>query len=126
MHQINVPDQLTKIVIAGKLDVNIGKATAKIQADGGIITVQLNSFFNWIPLLRSPALKTLFQLKRLPSLLESLGITINIKHAETPIVWMGSRVNGDEQNQKIIGSNIAINASIWWLRTISNIFKDRL
>tara|TARA_B100001013_G_scaffold341835_1_gene266915 strand:+ start:144 stop:524 length:381 start_codon:yes stop_codon:yes gene_type:complete len=126
MHQSNVPDQLTKIILTGILDVQVGKATAKIQADGDIITVELNSFCNWIPLLRSPTLKTLFQLKRLPLLLESLGITININHGETPIVWMGSRVNGDNQNKKMIGPNIAINTSIWWLRTISNIVKDRL
>ena len=48
MHQSNVPDQLTKIVLSGILDVQIGKATAKIQAEGDVITVELNSFFNWI------------------------------------------------------------------------------
>ena len=52
MHQSNVPDQLPKIVLSGILDVQVGKATAKIQAEGDVITVELNSFFNWIPLLR--------------------------------------------------------------------------
>ncbi|MEG3594279.1 MAG: hypothetical protein VX355_02170 [Chloroflexota bacterium] len=126
MHQSNVPDQLPKIVLSGIVDVQVGKATAKIQAEGDVITVELNSFFNWIPLLRSPALKTLSQLKRLPSLLENLGITININHGQTPIVSMGSRVNADNQNSKIIGPNIAINNSIWWLRTVSNLFKGRI
>ena len=126
MHQSNVPDHLPKIVLSGIVDVQVGKATAKIQAEGDVFTVELNSFFNWIPLLRSPALKTLFQLKRLPSFLENLGITININHGRTPIVSIGSRVNADNQNVKIIGPNIAINNSIWWLRTVSNIFKGQL
>ena len=126
MHQSNVPDQLPKIVLSGIVDVQVGIATAKIQAEGDVITVELNSFFNWIPLLRSPALKTLSQLKRLPSLLENLGITININHGQTQIVSMGSRVNADNQNSKIIGPNIAINNSIWWLRTVSNLFKGRI
>ena len=125
MHQSNLPYELPKIAIHGTINVQSGKAQASLQAKGNLITIELNNLFHWIPLLRSPKLKILSQIKSLPLLLENLGITGNINYRKTAIVSMGSHVNNEKQDHMLIKPNMAINNSTWWLRSLSNILKNR-